>query len=206
MSTPTEQHAFEPAGPSSSRSPCPALNALANHGYLFVHHPPTPPNGNAHDTNIHRNRDGRAITVPELVHAMKEVYHVSVPLGSILAVVGTTWCGSGWSLNLDDLAAHNKIEHDASLTHDDARPTDKYAPIPPNPELVKKFLAVSDKDYLTFDDLVKYRAERDATLARPLSTVHEIIAVGELAFTQQAFENAEGHISKEYLQTWYGDV
>ncbi|KZV75140.1 Cloroperoxidase [Peniophora sp. CONT] len=185
MSTPTESHAFQPAGPSSSRSPCPALNSLANHGYL--------------------NRDGRAITVPELVRAMNEVYHVSVPLGSILATVGAVWCGSGWSLDLEDLAAHNKIEHDASLTHDDARATDKYAPIPPNPELVKQFLAVTGKSYLTLDDLVKYRAQRDGTLSRPLSSVHNIIAVGELALTQQAFENVEGHLSKEYLHAWYGE-
>lgn len=136
---------------------------------------------------------------------MNEVYHVSVPLGSILATVGAGWCGSGWSLNLDDLAAHNKIEHDASLTHDDARPGAKYAPIPPNPELVKQFLAVSDKDYLAFDDLVTYRAQRDATLAQPLSTVHNIIAVGELALTKQAFEDAEGRVSKEYIRAWYGE-
>ncbi|VDB85357.1 unnamed protein product [Peniophora sp. CBMAI 1063] len=181
----SEHHAYQPADSSSSRSPCPALNALANHGYL--------------------NRDGRAITVPELVRAMKEVYHVSVPLGSVLAAVGAVWCGNGWSLNLDDLAAHNKIEHDASLTHDDARATDKYAPIPSNPELVQRFLAVSGKNYLTLDDLVTYRAQRDATLTKPLSTVHNIIAVGELALTQQAFQDPEGRLPKDHLRAWYGE-
>ena len=28
------QYVYQPPGPTDSRSPCPALNALANHGYL----------------------------------------------------------------------------------------------------------------------------------------------------------------------------
>ena len=28
------QYRYQPPGPDDSRSPCPALNALANHGYL----------------------------------------------------------------------------------------------------------------------------------------------------------------------------
>ena len=35
MSTSTS-HSFIPPGPSDLRSPCPALNALANHGYMYA--------------------------------------------------------------------------------------------------------------------------------------------------------------------------
>ena len=31
---PFDNHKFRPRDPSDSRSPCPALNALANHGYM----------------------------------------------------------------------------------------------------------------------------------------------------------------------------
>jgi hypothetical protein len=31
-----EEHVYRPANPGDARAPCPALNALANHGFLYV--------------------------------------------------------------------------------------------------------------------------------------------------------------------------
>jgi hypothetical protein len=76
------------------RSPCPALNTLANHGYL--------------------PRDGQNITHDMLSTALENVYNIGSGVAAILvAQVPDT-------INLDYLGIHNNIEHDASLAHTDA--------------------------------------------------------------------------------------
>ncbi|THH19790.1 heme-thiolate peroxidase [Bondarzewia mesenterica] len=178
-------HPFVPAGEHDSRSPCPALNALANHSYL--HH------------------DGRKLTVPDLIRTMREVYHISLPLASILSVLGALICGNGWSFDLEDLAKHNKIEHDGSLAHADAAPGYLYAPSVPDKELLDKLLSLSsDGRYITFEDFVRERADRDEGLSKPLSGAHNIIARGEIALTCQVFGDEEGRVPKEFVQEWYG--
>ncbi len=47
------QYTYQPPGPDDSRSPCPALNALANHGYL--------------------PRDGKDIS-PDVLQSVLQVY------------------------------------------------------------------------------------------------------------------------------------
>ncbi|KAG7396789.1 hypothetical protein PHYBOEH_001707 [Phytophthora boehmeriae] len=75
------------------RSPCPALNALANHGYL--------------------PRNGQNITKAVLGPAVMAVYNLDeAATATLLAMVPDTF-------SLDYLATHNVIEHDASLIHDD---------------------------------------------------------------------------------------
>jgi Peroxidase, family 2 len=44
-----------------------------------------------------------------------EVYGLSGPFATVLAGGGVIKCGNGFRLNLEDLAAHNKIEHDGSM-------------------------------------------------------------------------------------------
>ncbi|OWZ05598.1 Chloroperoxidase [Phytophthora megakarya] len=76
------------------RSPCPALNSLANHGYL--------------------PRNGQNITHDMLKTALENVYNIGPAVAAILvANVPDT-------INLDYLGIHNNIEHDASLAHTDA--------------------------------------------------------------------------------------
>jgi hypothetical protein len=142
--------------------------------------------------------------------AMSDVYHVTVPLGTLLSVVGAWTCGTGWSLALEDLAAHNKIEHDASLTHRDAAPEADYAPCKPDPALLEDMLASApDADYLTVDDFIAYRVRRDAALRKNksegLSMKHKIIAFGEIALTLGSFGDAEGHVRKDFLRAWFGE-
>ncbi|RLN38364.1 hypothetical protein BBO99_00006239 [Phytophthora kernoviae] len=75
------------------RSPCPAVNALANHGYL--------------------PRNGQNITKAVLGPAVMAVYNLDeASTATLLALVPDTF-------SLDYLATHNVIEHDASLIHDD---------------------------------------------------------------------------------------
>lgn len=79
------------------RSPCPALNALANHGFL--------------------PRDGKNLTHEMLNHALMHVYHLD-PL--LVKITTAAISQLPHEFTLADLGKHNYIEHDASLVHNDA--------------------------------------------------------------------------------------
>ncbi|KAH9977726.1 Cloroperoxidase [Lactifluus volemus] len=175
----TLNHKFVRPSDGDSRSPCPALNALANHSYL--------------------PHDGRDISAFQLTSALRKHYHLSLPFAAMLSIVGTLTCGRYFKIDLGDLAQHNVIEHDASLTHADAMPGSTYAPIDVDDELLQKLLDVSpNRNYLTLDDLVKVRAARDAALDQPS-------AYFMVALTAKLFTNPEGQIPKQYIREWFGE-
>jgi len=137
---------------------------------------------------------------------MRQHYHVSLPLATVLSVVGTFICGRHFTIDLEDLARHNYIEHDASLTRANARPDGRYAPVAVDKELLQNLLDASkNRDFLTFEDLVRVRAMRDQTLQVPLSKFHGAISRGEVAFTIQTLGDGEGRISKQFIREWFGD-
>ncbi|KZT72469.1 Cloroperoxidase [Daedalea quercina L-15889] len=190
-------HTYSPPTHGARRSPCPALNALANHGYL--------------------PRDGRSITVVQLVRTLVGVYNLSIPLAVTLSVFGVILCGNWWSLDLHQLAKHGRIEHDGSLVHDDTDPDKTFAPTAVDPELVRKLFAITPAPALTLRDFAKARARRDRSMLAPLDRVHAEIARGEAALTIQAFSSmcnhvgghaddsepgSEGAICKAYLEQW----
>ena len=90
---------WSPAGQDDSRSPCPGLNSLANHGIL--------------------PHSGKDLTVKMLTDAMQQVFNIGFDLRTILAVGGVfaspTALTNG-TMNLDDLDKHDFIEHDGSLS------------------------------------------------------------------------------------------
>lgn len=203
-------YTFIPARQSDSRSPCPALNALANHGYLYVFFLTTSQWSFTNCSIIcllspNSPRNGKRISVPQLVRAMHNIYRTSFPLSIFLSVVGAALCGNGWYINLDDLALHNKIEHDASLTHANAGPENVYAPSVPDPSLIEQMLALSPGDHLTLDDLIAYRAIRDSTLSTPLSFSHRTIAFGEIAFIYELFADEQKCIPKQLVRQWFAE-
>ncbi|CAG8672295.1 25998_t:CDS:2 [Dentiscutata erythropus] len=94
-------HEWQAAGPDDKRSPCPALNSLANHGYL--------------------PRSGENITKSQLIKALKEGLNASTAVAYYLTYTSLHGIGKlcAKTFNLDDLNQHNKLEHDASLTRKD---------------------------------------------------------------------------------------
>lgn len=122
-------------GPADLRSPCPALNALANAGHL--------------------PRGGK-VTLAQLVDALKERLGLprilGVPLSKrVMARLGKVGSDGVTTLDLSALALHGFLEHDASLTRRDARDGDASAIVPP---LVEQLLAMSeDGRTLTLEDL-----------------------------------------------------
>ncbi|KAH7073411.1 Chloroperoxidase [Paraphoma chrysanthemicola] len=92
---------WHPPQDGQVRSPCPALNALANHGIL--------------------PRDGYNLTTPIIVKALGEGLNVSAETATLLASTGLSVSkdpASG-AFNLDDLDKHNAVEHDGSLSRKD---------------------------------------------------------------------------------------
>ncbi|EMD40830.1 heme-thiolate peroxidase [Gelatoporia subvermispora B] len=174
-----------------SRSPCPGLNALANHGFI--------------------PRYGQKITILELIHAICVVYNFSWLLAFVLALAGVMTCGNGWSVSLHDLAKHNVIEHDRSMVHDDAPPNARFAPVLPSRSLLDQLLGLSPGSHLTFYDFATARSLRDEQSKRPMRKLHTRIANSEavLAFLalaiqqQQSTDDAsEPLVPKSYLEDW----
>ncbi|KAI5119579.1 hypothetical protein M0805_006464 [Coniferiporia weirii] len=170
-------HPFIPSREGDSRSPCPALNSLANHSYI--------------------PHSGHSIPFFVLIKAMRTVYNVSLPLAFLLTVGGFLMCGhftgSGFStrleLSLHDLSRHGRIEHDGSLGHADAEPGEIFAPSEPDPARLNGLLnegivsgkSSANSDTLSFFDLAKERFLRDRALNRPLGAFHAEITRGEVA-------------------------
>ncbi|KAI3400093.1 hypothetical protein diail_4631 [Diaporthe ilicicola] len=93
---------FQPAAANASRSPCPVLNSLSNHGFL--------------------PRDGRNISQDQLNFAFTQALNideaVTVSLAKPTFNISTT--GVAGTVNLEDMKAHDVIEHDGSLSRADA--------------------------------------------------------------------------------------
>lgn len=95
---------YEAPSDTDVRSPCPGLNAAANHGLL--------------------PRDGKNIDLTALASALYTAYHLdnaaSNYVGSIALAASTT--GNASTFNLDDLAQHSPqvLEHDGSMSRNDS--------------------------------------------------------------------------------------
>ncbi|CAG8482138.1 14804_t:CDS:2 [Acaulospora morrowiae] len=132
-------HEWQPAGPEDKRSPCPALNSLANHGYL--------------------PRDGRDITPEQLEKVLQRQLNFSWFTSFMLTrlsflVIGKTLAGK---LDLDDLYKHNAIEHDASLTRNDFALGGSHQV---NPKLIDHLLSFNVDGKIGVESLSKYRINR----------------------------------------------
>ncbi|CAE6525400.1 unnamed protein product [Rhizoctonia solani] len=172
-------HEFQPPTPEDSRSPCPALNAAANHNYL--------------------PHSGKKLGFIQLCKAVHEVYGISYPLAAILSIGGILLCGSKGKLDLAQLAKHNKIEHDGSLAHEDLADGDNNNV---SARLVNELVGDStDGQGLSFHDLARARIRREK---RPLDSVHSRFAQGESVFSVMVMGDGK-QISCDVIKTWFGE-
>ncbi|KAJ7748406.1 Chloroperoxidase [Mycena metata] len=138
---------FVPPGEGDSRSCCPALNAMANHGIL--------------------PHDGRNIKFTDMNKAVRATYNFAPTFCLFVPTFMAGLLKKNYKTDMCDLAEinlHNGIEHDASLTRQDA----KYDPDQDKPYLpfIHELLASAtgkDKDgnpMLTAADLSRYSGKR----------------------------------------------
>ncbi|KAF2101137.1 Cloroperoxidase [Rhizodiscina lignyota] len=139
-----DNHPWIPAAlvTNSSRSPCPMLNTFANHGFL--------------------SRDGRQITKDDFNDAMIAALNFNLDLASattnaMVAKLGSPK-NSSKSFTLEDFAAHDHTEHDASLTRLDLI---QGSTIDVSPGLVKMLMDDAPNNYLDAGSIGKTRARRE---------------------------------------------
>ncbi|KAF2015248.1 Cloroperoxidase [Aaosphaeria arxii CBS 175.79] len=97
-----EFHNFHPPYAGDLRSPCPALNALANH-HIIPH-------------------DGRNLTVPMLVKAFNQSMNISDEFTNFVATAALPLApdgGKSGTFSLQDIQVHGGMEHDGSLSRKD---------------------------------------------------------------------------------------
>ncbi|KAJ7142481.1 Chloroperoxidase [Mycena epipterygia] len=91
-----------PAKSTDSRSPCPGLNTLANHGYL--------------------PRNGLNFTIPHLMDAALTAFNLDfnpVLVAAKFGLLSGEDAGSMTTMDLEALKLHNLVEHDASISRND---------------------------------------------------------------------------------------
>ncbi|OJJ39957.1 hypothetical protein ASPWEDRAFT_169781 [Aspergillus wentii DTO 134E9] len=169
-----------------SRSPCPGLNSLANHGIL--------------------PRNGRNIDYKHIIHAIQHAYNLSPTLAKQLTAAAVQLDqGRGW-INLHDLNALNVVQHDASFTRPDIAfcPDQSY----PHADLVDRFLAHASNDKsLSCKDISYYSGLRRAECKRAngqysltWSFLHEFFGSGNNALIYSIFG---GNVKD--LKIWLGE-
>jgi len=131
---------FVPPTSSDSRSPCPVLNAMANHGIL--------------------PHNGRDINLDELAKKIHQTCNIAPTFcKSVSAAIAGTFGRN--IIDLGDLCSPNVIEHEASLTREDYY----FQPdvTRPSVQLCKRLLALAgDRPTITPADLSYFSSVRRA--------------------------------------------
>ncbi|KAI0310618.1 Chloroperoxidase [Amylostereum chailletii] len=191
---PSETHQYIPPTSQDSRCPCPALNTLANHGYL--------------------PRSGRNITPSALASALHLAFGLTHALAYFLAYVGFfIQLGAHpfgpREVSLDDFARHGRIEHDASLVHADAGKDVLYAPSNVDRDMLANFLeGPKEGKRISLEDVARARVFREHESGQ-LDSLHGVIARGEMALVLGLFGSKPakgelvGDIPVELLEEWW---
>ena len=159
----------------------------------------------------HSPHDGKQLDATIITRALEQGYGLSSVLANILVIGGIALLGQVGNFDLSDLARHNRIEHDASLVHDDTKVRDEYAPIAPDSTLVKQFLELAkDGRFMTVEDVARARVWRESQCP-VLNQLHAEIARGEMAIAVGLFgqedpdnDNKQG-IPVDTLRVWLGE-
>ncbi|KAJ3081043.1 hypothetical protein HDU99_006724 [Rhizoclosmatium hyalinum] len=168
---------FKKAGEGDVRSPCPALNVLANHGHL--------------------SRDGKCITEEMLKSALMEQYNLADSLATFLSStvmnpdhkLGIRKHGQENDgvpcINLSDLAQHNKLEHDVSLFHHDLFEGNNTAP---QKEMVDNFVSAApgNHEFVSWTDLAKYKARRYYEAKSKNPDISYDLQIGKISWSENA--------------------
>jgi len=199
-------HEFAAPKDGDNRSPCPALNAMANHGYI--------------------PRDGKNVTATDIYYGLQKCYGLNAIFAGFLSYGGyLALLKLGRAIPLYEIGRHNKVEHNASLVHRNTPKAQKYAPIEVDPDLVDDLFndirptaeevnaqkAKGEKVafLLGLEDLARARIRREKE-AGPLNRIQARVARGEFAIVFGVFGTTIGEkmkmgIPADFLRTWIQD-
>ncbi|KAL5118667.1 hypothetical protein ACEQ8H_003344 [Pleosporales sp. CAS-2024a] len=181
---------FQPPGAGDVRSPCPGLNALANHG--FLHH------------------DGKNMTIPHLIQGLAEGLNMGADF--TVAVGGAGLLSSPFplagSFDLDDLNQHNfPIEHDASMSRQDAALGNDQVFYEPNWDQYISFFDGKTTADVPTASKAKFARYADSLAKNPDFTYgprEATISYGENAIYLQALSDpVSGAANVEYIKTLF---
>ncbi|KAJ6464852.1 Chloroperoxidase [Mycena sanguinolenta] len=196
-----KSHEYQPPAEGDIRGVCPAINTMANHGYI--------------------RRDGKKISPLAMYRGLKACYRLSSPLAMFLTVGGWFLIRRIGRITLFELGLHNAVEHDASVVHVDCPEGQKYAPIEIHADLVEQFAThvmkaasegagrrLSEADVVvTNNDIVRTRIRREK-VCRPLDSTHAEIARGEMAIIlgvwNKTVDGKQG-APLQWMRTWLAD-
>lgn len=173
---------FVAPGPNDVRSPCPGLNSLANHG--FLHH------------------DGRNMTIPHLIDGLAAGLNVGADFATAIGGVGLLSSPNplGGSFDLNDLDQHNfPIEHDASLSRQDAYFGNDYSFYQPNFDQVLAHFAGSKTTNISSASLAKYSRVQDSRARDPTFTYglrEFVLSYGETALYLQTMSDPVSGVAR----------
>ncbi|OAG06777.1 Cloroperoxidase [Paraphaeosphaeria sporulosa] len=185
-------HEWRIAGPSDSRSPCPMLNSMSNHGWL--------------------PHNGKNIDLATIQSAFQSAMGFStesfISITEQALTLSTT--GNSSTFHLSDLAHHNAIEHDGSLSRNDQFFGDD---LHFNP----KIWATTAQRYgirvpfstpvITVETASKARAARvrDAKLVNPaFNLTDQSGSIGETSIFLTAFwDQSAGGVPKDYARVLF---
>jgi len=170
---------YEAPKNGDSRSPCPGLNSLANHGII--------------------KRDGKRILFSTIAHALQHTYNLSPTLAWQLTASVFVFSKGGY-IDLGDICAHNIVEHDASLTRQDAADCPDQSK--PDPDLINAFLSYAKSPKITLNEIALFAGhwrynQKQKNGQYSLDLLHKIFGSGNCALMYDVFD---GNVRD--LRTW----
>ncbi|KAJ7496765.1 Cloroperoxidase [Mycena latifolia] len=181
------KYGFIPPKSTDLRGPCPALNSLANHGYL--------------------PRNGNNLTIRSVLQASYDVYNIDPAVLIGIAKLGLLTSNEPESFTLDDLKLHGTIEFDASLSRGDFALGDNTH----FNETIFSTLANANpgKDYYDVPSLGQVQFERLAESERTNPNITNTDKeIGFRSFTAALTLGLFGNITtgiapKKFVQVWF---
>ncbi|KAI6362063.1 hypothetical protein MCOR25_006298 [Pyricularia grisea] len=178
-------HQYQAPGANDVRSPCPMLNALANHGYL--------------------PRSGLNIDMATLKQGFTDGVNLA-PDATEFAGNKALTAGDGTRFNLDELKKHHILEHDGSLSRQDIALGNNLVL---NQTIWSKTLQDFPNDQISLSDSARARKHRhaDAKAANSqydLPLNEQLISFIESALYQSVFgQGTDGGARKDWIRTLF---
>lgn len=172
------------------RSPCPALNTLANHGII--------------------PKSGRGLSIRMLQRALGDTYNIGLDVSTIFAIGGLLTSPHPFrgTFDLSDLKKHNFIEHDASLSREDLGISGDAVTFRPDiwAGVIGEFKGMANT---TIEAAAAARAKRVAiSSSRDTAFIYtrktKLLSYGETALYLGAFGGLKtGVASVDWINTWF---